>query len=556
MTPELPANTTAGRARAAALQQPVTIEGQPTSIVTYQSQGRCVVIGPEEAALAAARRLGEEVPCTLLVPSDAYPEPATRDGRVIVRGGRPEIDGRLGRFSVNLHSGEDTVSLAEAAGAAQQYFDLVLDLSEAPLLTHEVPPVGYYAGGRSEGSLERALAEIPEMSGEFEKPKYFNYNPDICAHGNSGMTGCTRCIDACPTIAISSIGEKVSVDPYLCQGAGSCVAACPSGAMSYAFPAVNDLLAHLKALLAGFREAGGDHPALLIHDAWSRDAIHGTLAAGMPEDILPFEVEEVGSLGLDAWLGVLAFGARSVVIVVTKSAPRRMVAEIEAQVEYGRALLEGMGYAPESLCVVNSAEAVDNAADWWKPLPAESRCKPAKFVCPDDKRGVLRLAIEHLHRHAPAARKSVAMPAGAPFGEIKVDKDACTLCMSCVSVCPVAALDAGGDLPQLKFTEWNCVQCGLCEQACPEDAIKLNPRFLYDAEQRQYPRILNEEQPFCCISCGKPFGTRSLLESMMKKLEGHWMFQDEESRRRLQMCDHCRVKDMFKSGRSDGSMPG
>lgn len=555
MTPELPANTTAGRARATALQQPITIEGQPTSIVTYQSQGRCVVIGSEDAALAAARRLGEEVPCTLLVPADAYPEPATRDGRVIVRGGRPEIDGRLGRFSVNLRSGEDVVSLAEASGAAQPYFDLVLDLSEAPLLTHEVPPVGYYAGGKSEGALERALAEIPEMSGEFEKPKYFNYNPDICAHGNSGMTGCTRCIDACPTIAISSIGEKVSVDPYLCQGAGSCVAACPSGAMSYAFPAVNDLLAHLKALLAGFREAGGEHPVLLIHDAWSREAIHGKLAAEMPEDILPFEVEEVGSLGLDAWLGVLAFGARSVVIAVTKSAPQRMVNELHAQVEYGRALLEGMGYAPESLSVINSSEAVGNAGGWWAALP-ESGCKPAKFVCPDDKRGVLRLAIEHLHRHAPAARKSVAMPAGAPFGEIKVDKDACTLCMSCVSVCPVAALDAGGDLPQLKFTEWNCVQCGLCEQACPEDAIKLNPRFLYDAEQRQYPRILNEEQPFCCISCGKPFGTRSLLDSMMKKLEGHWMFQDEESRRRLQMCDHCRVKDMFKSGRSDGSMPG
>jgi ferredoxin len=487
-----------------------------------------------------------------MVPGAERPEPSRREGFIVVRGGAPQVEGRLGRFSVNIATADETVSLAEASGAASPHFDVVLDLCDPPLLAHEIPPVGYYAGGRSEAALERAVAEIPEMRGEFEKPKYFNYDPAICAHGGSGITGCTRCIDACPTLAITSIGEKVSVDPYLCQGAGSCVAACPSGAMSYAFPAVNDLLHHLKALLGGFAEAGGEHPVVLVHDAWSRDAIQGTLGPAMPENILPFEVEEVGSLGLDAWLGTLAYGARAVVIAVTKGAPRRMVRELEEQVGFGRALLEGMGYAPDSLVLINSAEAARDPEGWWRQLPAETVCKPAKFVCPDDKRGILRLVIEHLYRHAPTPRKAVELPAGAPFGEVKVDKDACTLCMGCVSVCPVAALGAGGDLPQLKFTEWNCVQCGLCEQACPEDAITLRPRFLFDSELRQQPRILNEEQPFCCISCGKPFGTRSLLDSMLKKLEGHWMFQDEESRRRLQMCDHCRVKDMFKSGREGG----
>jgi len=551
VTLELPATTDAGRARAQVLTQAATIEGKPTSIVTYQSSGRLAIIGEEAAALAAARRLGG-VPSTLMVPGDASPEPSKVDGFVVVRGGQPEVDGRLGRFTINLSSGEDTVSLAEASGAATPHFDLVLDLCDPPLLPHEVPPVGYYAGGRSDSALERALAEIPEMRGEFEKPKYFNYDPSICAHGGSGLTGCTRCIDACPTIAISSIGDKVSVDPYLCQGAGSCVAACPSGAMSYAFPAVNDLLAHIRTLLGDFAAAGGQGPVLMIHDAWSGKTIRDTLGPAMPENILPFEVEEVGSLGLDTWLAALAYGARAVVVTVTSSAPRRMVDELRAQAGFGRPLLEGMGYAPDSLLVLNSAEAAEDPEGWWRALPAEAYCKPAKFVCPDDKRGILRLAIEHLYRHAPAPHKITDLPAGAPFGEIRVDKDACTLCMGCVSVCPTAALNAGGDLPQLKFTEWNCVQCGLCEKACPEDAIALKPRFLFDAELRQQPRVLHEEQPFCCISCGKPFGTRSMLDNMLKKLEGHWMFQDEDARRRLQMCDHCRVKDMFKSGRRGG----
>src|SRR5690606_4807846 len=103
--------------------------------------------------------------------------------------------------------------------------------------------------------------------------------------------------------------------------------------------------------------------------------------------------------------------------------------------------------------------------------------------------------------------------------------------------------------------EWNCVQCGLCESACPEDAIRLSPRFLFDAEQRQQSRVLHEEPPFCCVSCGKPFTTSGLLANVQRKLEGHWMFQTEEARRRLQMCEHCRVKDMFRSGRDAGSLP-
>jgi hypothetical protein len=34
---------------------------------------------------------------------------------------------------------------------------------------------------------------------------------------------------------------------------------------------------------------------------------------------------------------------------------------------------------------------------------------------------------------------------------------------------------------------------------------------------------------------------------MRTKLAGHWMFQDEASQRRLEMCDNCRVADIARS---------
>ena len=88
---------------------------------------------------------------------------------------------------------------------------------------------------------------------------------------------------------------------------------------------------------------------------------------------------------------------------------------------------------------------------------------------------------------------------------------------------------------------------GVCEGACPEDAITLAPRFLYDPTERQRMRVLNEEEPFCCISCGKAFATASVIDAMRGKLAEHWMFQDEASRRRLEMCEDCRVADIARA---------
>ena len=550
--PELPARGAEGRGRAAALARAEALRETitPTSLVTYQSWGRLLVIGPEDAAATAAVRLKDALDCTLFSPSGSAPEPSARDGLSLIRGGRAHLDGRLGAFVARVSGAEgEPAPLNGLLPALPEAFDLVLDLSPEPLLDHEIPPPGYYAP-RDDEALERAIAELPDMRGEFEKPKFFDFDPEICAHGRSGLKGCTRCIDACPTVAISSAGDVVEVNPYLCQGAGSCVAACPTGAMTYAFPSVDELLGLLREMLDGYRESGGAAPCLVFHDAWSRDSLLEALAGEGPERVIPVQVEEVGHVGLEVWLASLAYGAGAVRLLVTRGTPARVRNELEAQVGCGRAILEALGAPDGAIGILTAGEAYD-----WDGLPAESVAKAAKFQAPDDKRAILRLAIDHLHRHAEAPKKVAALPAGAPFGEIRVDRDGCTLCMSCVSVCPAAALQAGGDLPQLKFVEWNCVQCGLCETACPEDVITRHPRLLFDAEARQSSRVLHEEQPFCCIVCGKPFATQSVLDRMLKKLEGHWMFQNEESRRRLQMCDTCRVKDMFQAERNRGG-PG
>jgi len=90
------------------------------------------------------------------------------------------------------------------------------------------------------------------------------------------------------------------------------------------------------------------------------------------------------------------------------------------------------------------------------------------------------------------------------------------------------------------------VQCGLCADTCPEDAIALVPRLLLTPQAKQAV-TLNEAEPFNCVRCGKPFGTRQMIDNMLGKLTAHSMFAGGGALRRLQMCADCRVVDMMES---------
>jgi ferredoxin len=101
---------------------------------------------------------------------------------------------------------------------------------------------------------------------------------------------------------------------------------------------------------------------------------------------------------------------------------------------------------------------------------------------------------------------------------------------------------ADPDRPTLRFSEDACVQCGLCQATCPEKVISLRPQLDFRAATAP-ARVLKEEEPFECISCGKPFGVKSTIERVAAKLEGkHWMFKGQADRlKMLKMCEDCRV---------------
>ena len=539
----LPATNVDGAARARALAEARNADIVPTGLVSYVSSGRVALIGSMAESSAVAQRIGTGLEVTTIAPPGDADTTADGGGMQVIHADITAVEGHLGAFTLRAQADGQSIVVAPSPLTGGRPIDIVIDLRREPSLGHEILPPGYFAPRGDEPALAAALEQAADLVGEFEKPRYFGYDPNICAHGASGIRGCTRCLDACPTGAIRSIGERVEVDPYLCQGAGVCASACPTGAMTYAYPPPGGQLAALRAALSAYREAGGRSPTILIHDSEAGAEAWARVAGEAPESIVPWAVEEVGSIGMDAWVACIAWGAR-VVVYAPQSVPVSVVRELDVQAGVTRSILESMGYAPTLVTLVSGDAALDHPL--WVEFDAATD-PPATFSPSGEKRTDIRLALDHLHDHAPSRPDSAALPPAAPFGTVEADHDACTLCMACVSVCPASALQAGGDEPRLSFIEMNCVQCGLCERACPESCITRAQRYLFDREARRRPRTLNEDQPFRCVSCGKVFGTTSVVMRMQQRLAGHSMFQAPGALARLQMCEDCRVKDMFKS---------
>ncbi len=449
-------------------------------------------------------------------------------------------------------------------------FDLILDLRADPKMRMSQTPQGYFSPGKD--PLEQALAvnQLLEMVGEFEKPKYFVYNEKVCAHGRNGKVGCSACIDVCSTGAIGSIFKSgqgtVEVNPNLCMGCGACATVCPSGAMRYNYPSVPHQGKELKTLATVFQVEAkklnqSAAPSLLLHtlkagtqmiDSLGRSAhIMPKQYEGLPSFVLPYGIEHIASTGLDLWLGALSYGFAEVILLLSGDEDPAYRAALEEQTQIANAILKAYGFDERiQLVMASSTDDLQTASKAMGVLrqrgALKSICTPASFGFSTQKRETLEAVLEHLQKQAknPLPEVGVALPKNALLGGLAINKEACTLCMSCVSSCPEGALLDNPDEPILSFIEKQCVQCGICAQTCPEHALTLQPR-LQTVEQRKQKVALNQTEAFHCISCGKPFGTAKMVDLMLTKLGAHGAFAGA-AMDRLKMCGDCRVVDMVK----------
>src|SRR5712672_2862768 len=522
-------------------------------IVKSESGGVILICGRDETALEAGKLLKDHLDVTVLIEPPATIAPPRTTIFPVAKGKVGTATGHLGAFEVTINefaqsrpSSRNASEFGPSRNGARSNCDIILDLTGG---TAFFPASdlrdGYLRAdpGNPTATLQ-AVLKANDLVGTFEKPRYINFDATLCAHSRSGVTGCTRCLDLCPAGAIVPAGDSVAIDPNICAGCGQCAAACPTGAASYALPSADALMRKLRAMLMAYRKAGGEQAVVLVHDEPHGAPLIDALARfgdGLPAHVLPFAVNEITQVGLEVIAAAFAYGA-SAMRFLLRDKPRHDVSGLRRTMALADPILSGLGFGPNRVAAVETDDP-DVLIAALRAIPLmPSAPRPASFRAVGRKKDVLRFALAELHRAAPVPADIIALPAGAPFGAVEINVEGCTLCLSCVSACPTGALSDDPERPVLRFAEDACVQCGLCQATCPEKVITLTPQLDFRATTAP-ARVLKEEEPFCCISCGKPFGVKSSVERVAAKLEGkHWMFQNSAKRLDvIKMCADCRV---------------
>jgi ferredoxin len=517
-----------------------------------ESDGVILICGRDETAVEAGNLLKDHLDVTVLIEPPATIAPPRTSIFPVAKGRVRNAKGHLGAFEVAVDdfaqpmpSSRGVLAFGPSRSDAKSNCDIILDLTGG---TAFFPAAdlrdGYLrADPNDPAAVLRAVLRARDFIGSFEKPRYVAYDASLCAHSRSQIVGCTRCLDLCPTAAITPSGNHVTIDANICAGCGQCAAACPTGAASYALPSEDGLMRKLRAMLTCYREAGGEQPIVLVHDDSHGAPLIDALARfgdGLPAHVLPFAVNEITQIGLESIVAAFAYGA-SAMRFLLRARPLHDVSGLLRTMALADPILMGLGFGTGRIDTIETDDP-DLLLEALRAIPSMPPApRPASFRPQGGKRSVLRFALSELHRAAPNPVGVIALPEGAPFGAVEIDVEGCTLCLSCVSACPTGALRDDPERPMLRFVEDACVQCGLCQATCPENVVTLKPQIDFGAA-RAPARILKQEEPFCCIRCSKPFGVKSTIDRVVAKLEGkHWMYTGSRRIDVIKMCDDCRV---------------
>jgi ferredoxin len=136
------------------------------------------------------------------------------------------------------------------------------------------------------------------------------------------------------------------------------------------------------------------------------------------------------------------------------------------------------------------------------------------------RRNSLRRLLEDIGRKGD----DIQYEEGLPWARIRIDRDPCTACGTCVVVCPTGALGQAFEDPYqvFYFRSSNCTNCSLCREACPERAVEFEERInMADILDERW-KIIGRIELTSCSFCGEriPTGEDEICPTCEKRWVG------------------------------------
>ncbi|MDD3344011.1 MAG: 4Fe-4S binding protein [Sulfurospirillaceae bacterium] len=422
---------------------------------------------------------------------------------------------------VNGHIGALHVSLLKEGE--------IYDVETDQILWQNAPAFAMKQSGVYDSALlgiEGALKKVRDNKGTYHYKNFINYDPSICQYHERREEICGKCAEVCPTVAILKEDEtKHLVFSHIdCHGCGGCISVCPSGALDYTqMPRV--AFAHLSGY---FKES----IALIIPQKMNLD----TLEIELKEGVLPLMIAGEKYLHEAHLMNLLQTSGNPIIFYtdfISKGTGDviRIINEIFEK-----------KYHKKAIYICEDSNALQQIFDTLQSIP---ECQYGINEADLRKREIFSARLAHLVGNEDLG--IVKTGEHIHYGDIVINEDKCTLCLSCVGACNVRALTAHPEDNSLRFNPSICTNCGYCEVTCPEkdcltvikDEISLKPSWFTQ-------KIMAKDDLFACTECGKEFATVKAVQkiaAVMTPLFG----ADDVKVKTLYCCADCKPKVMFKS---------
>lgn len=317
---------------------------------------------------------------------------------------------------------------------------------------------------------------------------------NCCLDQARGANRCQRCVDTCPSEAITATKGQVVVDKATCVRCGFCLHACPTGA----FTGTDETTRLLDA-------AADLPPGAVVDLACSHFPVE--YADRRVDTILQLG-NCLAALGEAAYVGLAAQGVTRVGV--------RLEGCFDCPIGALRVQIEDTLARVEVLAKLDVA-AVD------MPAPDETRKPVVKTPAVQRRRklleggeGALPVPDSSAGKGLPRERRAlldglahlpVARQGNGPFFPRLTAAPTCTACGECAIICPTGALTwtEAGDSLTLEFAPLACTGCGLCIETCAPGALRTAAPVSY-AGAAAYP-LLHRGLPRCSTAEARTVGS-------------------------------------------------
>lgn len=371
---------------------------------------------------------------------------------------------------------------------------------------------------------EEILNLLEIFSPNYPYKKAISYDSMICQYANRRSIHCSKCVDACPTVAIMKDDEKKELifSDIDCVACGKCTSVCPSGSLEYNFVPRNSF-----SEIISFYE---DNIVLLFDESINIEKIDLKLN----QNILPLALKSVNFLDQSHILSILQTTGANFVILAKY---------------LGDGTKESVDLLNEIYEKIWQEKAVYLAKDEKELKQTLGHLKfisGSKYIIDErelSKREIFSKRLLALVKDNDYGKTRCGE--WVRYGKITINQDSCTLCLSCIGACNTGALYADEANKSINFNASLCTTCGYCENSCAEentlqlfrDGIWLNKNYF------NY-QILAKDEMFRCIQCNKEFATLKSIEKISTLLKNH--FKDDALKlRTIYCCADCKVKLML-----------